>query len=180
MTNVKARATQGQYLGFFIADEEYAVGILKVKEILQFETITRVPGMPPSVRGVTNVRGSVVPVIDLAVRFGLPELGVTQRTCIVIVEVELEGEKTIMGVMADAVSQVIDLSADDIQPPPAFGTRVHLDYLLGMGQSGKKFILILDIDRILSVDELMEVTKLQGAQTDPGPVEVATQAQAQA
>ena len=171
MTNVKARAPQGQYLGFFIADEEYAVGILKVKEILQFEAITRVPGTPPTIRGVTNVRGSVVPVIDLAVRFGLPELGVTSRTCIVIVEVNLEGEKTVMGVMADAVSQVIDLAADDIQPPPAFGTRVHMEYLLGMGRSGKKFILILDIDRILSVEELMEVTKLQGESLETAPAE---------
>jgi purine-binding chemotaxis protein CheW len=171
MTTDKPRAAQGQYLGFFIADEEYAVGILKVKEILQFEAITRVPGMPPTIRGVTNVRGSVVPVIDLAVRFGLPELAVTNRTCIVIVEVDLEGEKTIMGVMADSVSQVIDLDADDIQPPPAFGTRVHMDYLLGMGRSGRKFILILDIDRILSVDELIEVTKLQEAPTESTQVE---------
>ena len=121
MTNVKARAAQGQYLGFVIADEEYAVGILKVKEILQFDAITRVPGTPQTIRGVTNVRGSVVPVIDLAVRFGLPEREVTKRTCIVIVEVDLDGEKTIMGVMADSVSQVIDLATDDIQPPPRSG-----------------------------------------------------------
>lgn len=166
MSSARPRATQGQYLGFFVADEEYAVGILKVKEILQFEAITRVPGMPPTIRGVTNVRGSVVPVVDLAVRFGLPELSVTSRTCIVIVEVELEGERTTMGVMADSVSQVIDLSADDIQAPPSFGTRVHMDYLLGMGRSGRKFILILDIDRILSVDELIEVSKLQEEAAD--------------
>lgn len=173
MTSLKPGAAQGQYLGLFVADEEYAIGILKVKEILQFEAITRVPGMPPSIRGVTNVRGSVVPVVDLAVRFSLPETAVTKRTCIVIVEVDLDGEKTVMGVMADSVSQVIDLSADDIQPPPAFGTRVHMEYLLGMGRSGKRFILILDIDRILSVDELIEVTKLQGAAPE------ATQAEAE-
>ncbi len=172
MSSARPRATQGQYLGFFVADEEYAVGILKVKEILQFEAITRVPGMPPTIRGVTNVRGSVVPVVDLAVRFGLPELQVTSRTCIVIVEVELEGERTTMGVMADSVSQVIDLAADDIQAPPSFGTRVHMDYLLGMGRSGRKFILILDIDRILSVEELIEVSRLQEAEAAPETAEV--------
>ncbi len=176
MTNARARAAQGQYLGFFIADEEYAVGILKVKEILQFEAITRVPGTPPTIRGVTNVRGSVVPVVDLAVRFGLPEMAVTGRTCIVIVEVELDGERTVMGIMADAVSQVIDLAEDDIQPPPAFGTRVHMDYLLGMGRSGKKFILLLDIDRILSVDELMEITRLRNAPADADAAEALPQA----
>jgi len=175
MTSVKPRAAQGQYLGFFIADEEYAVGILHVKEILQFEVITRVPGMPPTIRGVTNVRGSVVPVIDLAVRFSLPETAMTNRTCIVIVEVDLDGQRTLMGLMADSVSQVMDLGPDDIQPPPAFGTRVHMDYLLGMGRSGKKFILILDIDRILSVDELMEVTRLQAAPADAEPSEAEAQ-----
>jgi purine-binding chemotaxis protein CheW len=161
MTSPKPGAEQGQYLGFFVADEEYAIGILKVKEILQFEAITKVPGAPPSIRGVTNVRGSVVPVVDLAARFSLPETAVTKRTCIVIVEVDLEGERTVMGVMADSVSQVIDLGPDDVQSPPSFGTRVHIDYLLGMGRSGKKFIMILDIDRILTLDELLEVTKLQ-------------------
>lgn len=172
MSNVRARAAEGQYLGFFVADEEYAVGILKVKEILQFEAITRVPGTPPTIRGVTNVRGSVVPVVDLAVRFGLPETTVTGRTCIVIVEVELEGERLVMGLMTDSVSQVLDFAGDDIQPPPSFGTRVHIDYLLGMGRAGKKLILLLDIDRILSVDELLEVTRLQA----PPETEPATEA----
>jgi purine-binding chemotaxis protein CheW len=169
MTSPKPAAEQGQYLGLFVADEEYAIGILKVKEILQFEAITKVPGAPPSIRGVTNVRGSVVPVVDLAVRFSLPETAVTNRTCIVIVEVDLDGERTVMGVMADSVSQVVDLGVDDIQPPPSFGTRVHIDYLLGMGRSGKKFIMILDIDRILTLDELLEVTKLQGDSLETAP-----------
>src|SRR5574341_1266385 len=118
-----------QYLGLFIADEEYGIGILRVKEILQYEAITRVPGTPPGIRGVINVRGSVVPVVDLAVRFGLPETAVTKRTCIVIVETELDGQPAVMGVMADAVSQVVELGPDDVQPPPRFGTRVRVDYL---------------------------------------------------
>jgi purine-binding chemotaxis protein CheW len=91
----------------------------------------------------------------------LPESPITKRTCIVVVEVDLDGERTVMGVMADAVSQVMDLGGGDIEPPPAFGTRVHMDHLLGMAKAGKKFILLLDIDRILSVNELMEITKLQ-------------------
>jgi purine-binding chemotaxis protein CheW len=103
---------------------------------------------------VINLRGSVVPVVDLALKFGLPESAVTKRTCIVIVEVDLDGERTVMGVMVDSVSQVIDLSPEDVEPPPAFGNRVHVDYLLGMGKADKKFILILDIDRVLSVNEL--------------------------
>jgi len=94
-------------------------------------------------------------VIDLAVRFGLAETAVTRRTCIVVVEVDQEGEPTVMGVMADSVSQVVELVAADIQPPPSFGARVHVDYLLGMGCSGKKFMLLLDIDRILSSHELL-------------------------
>lgn len=162
MDAVEKTTDQAQYLGFYIAEEEYAIGILRVKEILEYDTITRIPGTPPSIRGVFNLRGSVVPVVDLAVKLGLPESPITKRTCIVVVEVDLDGERTVMGLMADAVSQVLDLGRGDIEPPPAFGTRIHMDHLLGMGKAGKKFILLLDIDRILSVNELMEVTNLQG------------------
>lgn len=167
-TAARLAAEQGQYLGLFIGGEEYAIGILRVKEILQFESLTRVPGTPHSIRGVINVRGNVVPVVDLAVKFGLPETAITGRTCIVIVEVALDGLPTVMGVMADSVSQVIDLGPDDIQAPPAFGTRVHVDYLLGMGRAGKRFSLILDIDRLLSEDELAAATSLQA---EAGPAE---------
>ena len=163
MDAVKKTTDQAQYLGFYIAGEEYAVGILRVKEILEYDTITKVPGTPPSIRGVINLRGSVVPVVDLALKFGLPESQVTKRTCIVVVELDLNGERTVMGVMADAVSQVIELGPKDIEPPPAFGTRVHMDYLRGMGKAGKKFILILDVDRVLSVDELQAAASLEAA-----------------
>jgi len=171
MEAVKKTTDQAQYLGFYIAEEEYAIGILRVKEILEYDTITRVPGTPPSIRGVINLRGSVVPVVDLALKLGLPESPITNRTCIVVVEVDLDGERTVMGVMADAVSQVMDLGGGDIEPPPAFGTRVHMDHLLGMGKAGKKFILLLDIDRILSVNELMEVTKFQGLPPEAAPAQ---------
>ena len=144
-----------QYLTFLLAGEEYAIGALRVKEIIEYATVTTVPGTPAYVRGVINLRGSVVPVLDLAVKFGLAASPVTKRTCIVIVEVELGGEGTVLGILADAVSQVVGLSPDEIETPPAFGTLVRVDYLLGIGKVGEKFVLILDVDRILSAAELL-------------------------
>lgn len=161
-------ASPGQYLTFFLAGEEYGSAILGVKEIIEYDTLTTVPATPPWVRGVINLRGSVVPVIDLAVKFGLPEIEVTKRTCIVIVEVELDGELAVMGILADAVSQVVDFSADDIEPAPAFGTQIHVDYLLGMGKLSEKFVLLLNKDRVLSLGELMTMANSGRA---PGPAQ---------
>jgi purine-binding chemotaxis protein CheW len=143
-----------QYLSFFIAGEEYAIGILQVREIIEYETVTRVPSAPPWIRGVTNLRGSVLPVVDLAMKFGLAPSTINRRSCIVVVEVMLQAEKLVMGVLADAVGQVLDLAPGDVEPPPAFGTAVRADYLAGMGRAGKKFILLLDIDRVLNGQEL--------------------------
>jgi purine-binding chemotaxis protein CheW len=142
-----------QHLSFTLAGSDYAVGILQVKEILQYETVTRVPSVPPSVRGVINLRGSVVPVIDLAVKFGLAPTPVTKRTCILIVESSLAGERAVVGLVADAVREVLELSRDDVEPPPSFGTQVRVDYLVGMAKSGKGFVLLLDLDRVLSAGE---------------------------
>lgn len=169
MEAMKQAVDQTQYLTFYIADEEYAVGVLQVKEIIEYDTVTKVPSTPPWIRGVINLRGSVVPVVDLAVKFGLPQAEVTRRTCIVIVEVEMGGERTVMGVVADAVSQVVELQAQEIEPPPAFGTRVRVDYLKGMGKAGKKFVLMLDIDRVLSASELLAAVAVEAealAETD--------------
>ena len=149
MHPVQDAVEQTQYLTFYLAGEEYAIGILQVKEILEYDTLTKVPQTPASIRGVINLRGSVVPVVDLAAKFGLPPSPVTKRTCIVIVEVDLDGQRTVMGVLADAVSQVMDLAPTDVEPPPAFGTAVRVDYLQGMWKVGKKFVLILDVDRVL-------------------------------
>ncbi|ABC80378.1 chemotaxis protein CheW [Anaeromyxobacter dehalogenans] len=146
-------AQRAQYLSFSLGGAEYGVGILKVKEILQYEAITRVPSTPRSVRGVINLRGAVVPVVDLGVKFGLAETEVTRLTCILIVEALLEGQPTVVGVMADAVREVIELGFDDVEPPPSFGTQVRVDFLLGMGKVGKRFVLLLDIDRVISADE---------------------------
>jgi purine-binding chemotaxis protein CheW len=142
-----------QYLSFSLRGTEYAVGILKVKEILQWEATTRVPSTPRSVRGVINLRGQVVPVVDLAAKFGLGETEPSRLTCILIVEALLEGTPAVVGVMADSVQEVIELGADDVEPTPAFGTQVKVDFLLGVGKIGKRFVLLIDLDRVISADE---------------------------
>jgi purine-binding chemotaxis protein CheW len=149
-----------QYLTFSIAGDEYAIGILQVREVVELETLTWVPSTPPYVRGVVNLRGSVVPVVDLAVKFGLPESEVTRRSCVVIVELVTDGELTVIGVMADSVKQVIDLRADEIGVPPSFGTRVSVDFLLGIAKVGKKFALVLDIAKVLAAAELVAAASL--------------------
>jgi purine-binding chemotaxis protein CheW len=163
-----------QYLTFFTASEEYAISIVKVSEIVEYEAVTTVPNTPIWIRGVTNLRGRVVPVVDLAVKFGLPASAVSKFSCIIITEVMFQGEKLTMGVLADSVSQVIDLSADEIEETPPFGTRVKTEYLLGMGALGKKFCLILDIDRVLSADEMLAVTEsvADEARSDDSVVDV--------
>ena len=158
-----------QYLTFMIGAEEYAVSLLKVKEIIEYDTITEVPKTPEWVRGVINLRGSVVPVIDLAVKFRQSPSVAGKLTCIVITEVECEGEATVMGVMADSVRQVIDLKPQEIEEPPSFGTRVKVDYLLGMARAGKKFCLILDTEKVLSTDELLELPDSVAEPENLGP-----------
>jgi len=148
---------QTQYLTFHLAGEEYAVGILQVKEIITYGTLTKVPHTPASIRGVINLRGNVVPVVDLGVKFGMAASPVTDRTCIVIVEASINDTQTVMGVVADSVSQVISMSRDNILLAPAFGTRVRIDFLRGMGKSGDKFVLVLDIDKVLGADDLAPV-----------------------
>jgi purine-binding chemotaxis protein CheW len=142
-----------QYLSFSLRGTEYAVGILKVKEILQFEQTTRVPSTPRSVRGVINLRGQVVPVIDLASKFGLGETAPTRLTCILIVEALLDGSPAVVGILSDSVQEVVELAREDIEPTPAFGTQVKVDFLLGVGKLGKRFVLLLDLDRVISADE---------------------------
>jgi len=153
----KEAVEQQQYLTFLLCGEEYAISILRVKEIIGYDTVTTVPKTPKWVRGVINLRGNVVPVVDLALRFGLAERQVTKTTCIIIVERELENQNTMMGVIADAVSQVMDIAAADVQTVPAFGTHIKVDYLQGMAELGKKFVLLLDVDKVLSAGELLDL-----------------------
>lgn len=140
-----------QHLTFFVAGEEYALAILNVREIIEFSTLTVVPNTPPAVRGVINLRGSVVPVIDLAVRFGLPPTTPGHLTCIVIVDHRIGETNTVVGLIADTVSQVIDLPLTEIQAVPGFGTIADSSYLAGLGRSGQKFVLLLDLPRVLDL-----------------------------
>ena len=165
-TNRETEQDVQQYLTFMIGGEEYGVSLLKVKEIIEYDTVTEIPKTPEWVRGVINLRGNVVPVIDLAVKFRLAPSVAGKLTCIVITEVACEGEATVMGVMADSVCQVIDLKSHDIEAPPTFGTRVKVDYLLGMARSGKKFCLLLDTERVLSTEELLELPDSMEASTE--------------
>jgi purine-binding chemotaxis protein CheW len=182
--NPSAVAPTTQYLSFFIAGEEYAVGILQVREIIEYDTVTRVPSAPEWIRGVTNLRGSVLPVIDLAMKLGLPQSIVHPRSCIVVVEVTFQGEKLVMGVLADAVGQVLDLGPGDVEPPPAFGTPVHAEYLIGMGRAGRKFTLLLDIDRVLNSQEIRAASAAvaepqePSAPPEPAPAAAAEEPQA--
>lgn len=176
ITNQDAEESVQQYLTFQIGGEEYAVSLLKVKEIIEYDVVTEIPKTPEWVRGVINLRGNVVPVIDLAVKFRLPASTVGKLTCIVITEVESEGEPTVMGIMADAVRQVIALKPEEIEVPPSFGTRVKVDFLLGMARSGKKFCLLLDPEKVLSTEELLELpdsleASEQSAAAEAGPAD---------
>ena len=145
-----------QYLTFFIRGEEYAAGILRVKEIIEFERVTRVPAMPEHVRGVINLRGAVLPVIDLAAKFGHGPSEPARTTCIVVAETKLGAEMLTVGVMADAVSEVVDIADDAIEPPPSFGTGVRADFLTGMGKLDNRLLLVLDVDRVLSPVEIQQ------------------------
>lgn len=156
-TNQEAEQIVHQYLTFQLGGEEYAVSLLKVKEIIEYDVVTAIPKTPEWVRGVINLRGNVVPVVDLAVKFRLPASVAGKLTCIVITEVECEEEPTVMGIMVDAVRQVIDLKPEDIEVPPSFGTRVKVSYLLGMARSSNKFCLLLDTEKVLSAQELLEL-----------------------
>ena len=171
-TNRATEQAVQQYLTFMIGGEEYAVSLLKVKEIIEYDVVTEIPKTPQWVRGVINLRGNVVPVIDLAVKFRLAPSVIGKLTCIVITEVECEGEATVMGVMADSVRQVIDLKPEDVEVPPSFGTRVKVDYLLGMARSGKKFCLLLDTEKVLSTEELLELPDSLEESTQSRTVEV--------
>jgi purine-binding chemotaxis protein CheW len=151
----------GQYLTFFLGGEEYAVPILRVREVVAYAPPTRVPGVPACIRGVINLHGTVVPLIDLSIKFGHGETRVTRLACIVIVEIELDGEATIMGVLVDEVSQVMELQPGDVEPPPPFGTRVRVEYLVGMVKKGERFALLLDVDRVLSNQELEATLEAQ-------------------
>ena len=143
-----------QYLTFLLAGETFGIGILCIKEIIEYSGLTEVPLMPPSIRGVINLRGAVVPVLDLAVRFGKVPSEVTKKTCVVIVEVHTEDERHIMGVVVDAVNAVQKIAGADIEPAPGFGAKIRTDFIEGMGKVNGKFVILLNVSQVLSVQEL--------------------------
>lgn len=144
-----------QYLVFTLDGEALAIDILQIREIIEFGALTAVPMMPPTVRGVINLRGAVVPVIDLSARFGRAGTKVARRTCIVIVELRApEVPAQTVGVLVDAVNEVIDIAAADIEPAPAFGARMRTDFIAGMGRVDGRFVVLLEVARVFSVDEI--------------------------
>ena len=145
---------QSQYLTFMLDKEMFAIGILAIKEIIEYHNLTAVPMMPDWVRGVINLRGAVVPVLDLSARFGKRSCPITKRTCIVIAEVGAAGERQVVGVIVDAVNQVLSIAAHEIEPPPAFGTKIRTDFIQGLGKVGERFVILLDVDHVLSIDDL--------------------------
>ena len=146
---------EGKYLTFSLAGEEYGIGILKIREIIGMLPITSVPETPHYVKGVINLRGKVIPVVDLRLRFGMPEIAYTERTCIIVVEMKSSGGTVHIGTVVDAVSEVLNIKGEDIADTPSFGAKFNSDYILGMAKMGKGVKLLLDIDRVLSSEELV-------------------------
>lgn len=143
-----------QYLTFKLADEIFALDVAKVREILEFTTITKVPQTPEFMRGVINLRGSVVPVIDMRLKFGMSATEQTINTCIIVVEVTLDGDTTILGALADSVQEVVEMEPEQIEPAPHIGTRLNTEFIKGMGKHEEHFVMILDIDKVFSEQEM--------------------------
>jgi purine-binding chemotaxis protein CheW len=160
---------EAQYLTFLLGSEMFAMDILGIKEIIEYGSLTSVPMMPEFIRGVINLRGAVVPVVDLLARFGRASSAVTRRSCIVIIEADSEGEKQDIGVVVDAVSEVLEIPAAQIEPPPSFGAKIRADFISGMGKLKDKFVIILDADKVLSVNEMAMLSGVEVGGTDAIP-----------
>jgi len=143
-----------QYLTFNVGEESFALDVSHVREILEFTTVTKVPKAPDYMRGVINLRGSVVPVLDMRLKFGMSRTEKTINTCIIMVEVSFEGENTIIGALVDSVQEVFELEPDRIEPAPKIGTQLKTEFIKGMGKRDERFIIMLDIDKVFSSDEL--------------------------
>ena len=152
-----------QYLTFKLADEVFAIEVSKVREVLDFTTITKIPRTPDFMSGVINLRGNVVPVVDLRLCFEMSKTEKTVNTCIVVMEMSIEGEATVIGALADSVEEVIDLEPEHIQPAPRMGTQIRTEFIKGMGTRDAQFIMILDIDRVFSAEELTAVRVAEGS-----------------
>ena len=152
-----------QYMTFKLGDELFAINVSQVREVLEVQQITRVPTAPSYMRGVVNVRGQAIPVVDLRLRFGLPKLVDTITTRVIVMELNLDGETAILGGLADSVHEVIELDESNINPPPRIAMRWRTDFILGMGKRGDQFIIILDVNAVFSSEELVAVTESTGS-----------------
>lgn len=146
-----------QFLTFGLGTDTFAIDVSKAKEILDFAEVTKVPQMPDYMTGVLNLRSSVIPVINTRLKFGMPDTDTTKDSCIIVVEVDVDGESVTVGIMADSVQEVLSIAPEQIEPPPRIGTKLNTDFIKGMGTLGKKFVIILDIDKVFSVEELQLV-----------------------
>ncbi len=151
---------EGKYLTFMLANEDYGLEILKVREIIGMMEITSIPQTPEYVKGVINLRGRVIPVIDLRLKFGLPPMEYGERTCIIVVEVTSDLGELQMGVVVDSVSEVLNIMGADIEPPPAFGARIKTHYIMGIAKAKGTIKILLDIDRVLTTEELIGIEGL--------------------
>jgi purine-binding chemotaxis protein CheW len=154
-----ARDWEGKYLTFSLAGEEYGIGILKVKEIIGMMPITTVPRTPGFVKGVINLRGKVIPVVDLRLKFGMEEIPYTERTCIIVVEIGGRGGSILIGIVVDAVSEVLNIKGTEIEATPTFGARLDTDYILGMAKMNGGVKILLDIDRVLNTEDVVMFEK---------------------
>ncbi len=154
--------TLAQYLTFTLGEETYAFDVGNVREVLEVIPITRIPRMPHFVSGVINVRGSVVPVIDLRLKLGMQMAGKTVNSCIIVIEVSIEGVTTVLGVLVDSVQEVVEFDASKIEPPPKIGTGIRSDFLQGIGKRDERFVMIMNLSRVLSVEEAMMLQATEG------------------
>ena len=152
--------TTGKYLTFTLDEEEYGIGILKVKEIIGMMDITTVPRTPAFIKGVINLRGKVIPIIDLRLKFEMGEIPYTDRTCIIVVEIDSETGTILIGIVVDAVSEVLSIQEGDIEDTPAFGTQLNTDYILGMAKTQGSVKILLNIDKVLSIEEISDLDKV--------------------
>ncbi len=157
-----AMEESGQYLTFLQRGEMFAIGILGIKEIIEYSSLTTVPLMPKFISGVINIRGAVVPVIDLSARFGRKPAVPTRRSCIVIIETVNDNEKMDIGIIVDSVSEVLEILPTDIEPAPRFGTNIRADFISGMGKVDDQFVIILDINQVLSINEMSSLANVNG------------------
>ena len=155
-----SRPISGQYLTFQVTGQTYAMRIAAIKEIIEYGSMTSIPLMPAFIRGVINLRGAVVPVIDLAARMGFAPAEPSRRTCIVIVEMHHDAEVFEMGVVVDGVSEVLELPAQDLEPPPSFGAKVRSDFIEAMARIRGQFVIVLRLEQVLSIDEVSQLARM--------------------